>query len=160
MAVEVKLPELSMTMHEAEIVEWLVAQGDVVEQGQPLVTVAVDKATLDLEAPEAGVISRILVPADAVVTAGALLVLISVADEPVMERAVEQAPASAPAPTVSRPAGKQRATGGKVSPLARKLAREHGLDIDQIEGTGPEGAVVVADVHRLLEVRDNQTPRG
>ena len=87
MPVEVKLPELSMTMQEAEVVQWLVAQGDVVEQGQPLVTVEVDKATVDLEAPEAGVVSQIFVPAETVVALGALLAVISVADEPAIERA-------------------------------------------------------------------------
>ncbi len=134
MPVEVKLPELSMTMQEAEIVQWLVVQGDVVEPGQSLVTVEIDKATMDLEAPETGVVAQILVPAGTVVQVGALLAVIGEADDT---------------------EGKERVPPRrKVSPLARKLAREHGLETDWIEGTGPAGAVVAADVRAVLEARN------
>lgn len=151
MAAEVTLPKLSMTMREAKVVQWLAAQGDVVKKGQALVSVELDKATMDLEAPEAGVLSQILAPAETMVTVGDLLAVISTTDE----SAVEGVQASAQQPTVPRlTKAKEYVTERRrVSPVARKLAKEHGLDIDQIEGTGPGGAVVAADVRRLLEAQ-------
>ena len=131
-------------MREAQVVEWLVAPGEVVAQGQPLVTVEVDKATMDLEAPEAGVVKEILVPAEGVVEVGALLAVISPAGE------------SAPVLPESAPAEERAPGRRKVSPLARRLAEEQGLDLDHIEGTGPGGAVVAEDVRGLVEEREGE----
>ena len=158
---KVKLPKLSMTMQEATIVQWLVAEGDVVKQGQPLVTVEVDKAVIDFEAPEAGVVSRIIAPAETVMKVGATLAEISIADESAIEGAQGRGDVTPPlASAVPNPAAvKEQATGRpKVSPLARRLAEEHSLPLDQIKGTGPGGAVVVADVHSLLEAQDIEVP--
>ena len=148
MPVEVKLPKLSMTMQEAQVVEWLVAPGESVESGQPLVTLEVDKATVDLEAPEAGVVKEILVPAESVVEVGAALAVIAMAGE------------SAPIPPESVPAEERVPGRRKISPLARRLAAEHGLDLDQIEGTGPGGAVVAEDVRALVEAKEGEAGDG
>ena len=131
-------------MREAQVVEWLVAPGEVVAQGQPLVTVEVDKATMDLEAPEAGVVKEILVPAEGVVEVGAALAVIGPAGE------------SAPVPPESAPAAARAPGRRKISPLARRLAEEHGLDLDHIEGTGPGGAVVAEDVRGLVKEREGE----
>lgn len=156
MPVEVKLPKLSITMQRARVVQWLVVPGDVVKKGQPLVTVEIDKATLDVEAPEAGTVSRILALAETTAMVGEPLAVISTADEVAVEK--DQAPAQAP--TVPEPVQvKEHETRRRrVSPVARKLIAEHGLNVDQIEGTGPGGAIVAQDVRHLLETQDVKAP--
>ena len=156
MAIEILMPALSPTMEEGTLAKWLVKEGDVVESGQILAEIETDKATMEFEAVDEGTIGKILVAegtagvkvntaiavlledgeAAGAVPAAAKLV---VADAPpVVPAAPAQAPVAAPA----------KSAGGRVfaSPLARRIAAEKGLDLAGVQGSGPHGRIVRADV--------------
>lgn len=157
MAVEVLMPALSPTMEEGTLAKWLVKEGDAVKSGQILAEIETDKATMEFEAVDEGIVGKILVAEG---TAGvkvntpiAMLVeegeSADAAPAPAkaaapVAAAVSAAPAAAAAPTPAAP----KAAGDRVfaSPLARRIAAEKGLDLSQIAGSGPHGRIVRADV--------------
>ena len=152
MSSDVKLPRLGQGMEAGTIVKWLKAEGDRVEKGEPLFEVDTDKATQEVEAEASGVLLKIAVP-EGEVEVGRTIAFIGKEGESVS--AVE-----APAPvsdtktvsdTVEQPKRvPQQTTNGRVkaSPLARRLARERGIDLAAIRRTGPEGRIVAEDVER------------
>ena len=158
MSSEVKLPRLGQGMEAGTIVKWLKAEGERVEKGEPLFEVDTDKATQEVEAEASGVLLKIAV-AEGEVEVGRTIAFIGdqgesvpepkaqVSDtEPVSDTAVEAPQAHVPdTEQVSGTAVNGRV---KASPLARRLARERGLDLAQIYGTGPEGRIVAEDVER------------
>jgi pyruvate dehydrogenase E2 component (dihydrolipoamide acetyltransferase) len=135
------LPKLSMTMEEATVVAWLVADGDEVQEGQAYIEIETDKAQQELVAPAAGVL-RIVAPA------GSQVAFEGVLGE-LHDRSGEAATAnpSAPAPV----GGARRAA---ASPAARSVAAELGIDIETVVGTGPGGRIGVADVQAVAAVGD------
>ncbi|HEX5148567.1 MAG TPA: dihydrolipoamide acetyltransferase family protein [Candidatus Limnocylindrales bacterium] len=152
MATQLTMPRLSQDMETGIIVEWLKREGDPVERGQVLLVVETDKASVDVEAPEDGLLLRILVPEGSEVPIGAPLAVIGAAGEsadatpPVAGDAPPQAPAATsivepPTATTARPAERQPA-----SPAARRVARELGVDLARVTGTGPGGLVGEGDV--------------
>ncbi len=157
MATAVKLPRLGQGMESGTVVRWLKEEGDRVERGEPLYEVDTEKATQEVEAEAAGVLLRIVVR-EGEVPVGTVLAYIGEPGESLPEpeaptgdgRAAEAVPAvPASRPTVAaappaRPPG-QRV---KASPLARRLARERGIDLSQLVGSGPEGRIVAEDVER------------
>jgi pyruvate dehydrogenase E2 component (dihydrolipoamide acetyltransferase) len=141
-AYEFKLPDLGEGLTEGEIARWLVSEGDDVAEDQPLVEIQTDKTTVEIPSPAAGKIAQILVGEGAVVPVGTVLVVIGDGAAPVEaeQRRGEEAPqkqAAAP----PRQAAKVRAT-----PLVRRLAHELGIDLDALQGTGPQGRVTEQDV--------------
>jgi pyruvate/2-oxoglutarate dehydrogenase complex dihydrolipoamide acyltransferase (E2) component len=129
------LPDIGEGLAEGEVLAWLVAEGDAVARDQPLVEVLTDKATVELPAPVAGTVLRLLVPAGSVVPVGTAL--------------VELAPtaASAPAaPAGSAPAGAGAGLRPKAAPATRRLATELGVGLDTLRGTGPGGRILPEDV--------------
>jgi pyruvate dehydrogenase E2 component (dihydrolipoamide acetyltransferase) len=162
MASEVKLPRLGQGMESGTIVKWLKSEGDRVEKGEPLYELDTDKVTQEVEAEASGVLLKIAVNEGEVAVGRTIAVIgeqgeevpaISSDGEP--EAAAEEPePEEAPAP----PQGNGRpeesptiqATGGRVkaSPLARRIARERGIDLAALRGTGPEGRIVAEDVER------------
>ncbi|HLX32180.1 MAG TPA: dihydrolipoamide acetyltransferase family protein [Gaiellaceae bacterium] len=163
MATEVILPRLGQGMESGTIVRWLKSEGEAVEKGEPLFELDTDKVTQEVEAEASGVLLKIAVP-QGEVPVGQTVAFIGAAGEDVPEVAVASAkPASAkPAsdklsqalPEVPEPASvteEPPATSNgrvKASPLARRLARERGIDLAAIRGTGPEGRIVAEDVER------------
>ena len=162
MASEVILPRLGQGMEAGTIVRWLVAEGDQVKKGQPLFELDTDKVTQEVEAEASGVLLKIVVP-EGEVPVGTAIAYVGEAGEsvpegtgtqPVEEAApreqvpvpTESAPAAAPEPATVAAAG----NGGRVkaSPLARRIARERGIDLASLSGTGPEGRIVAEDVER------------
>jgi pyruvate/2-oxoglutarate dehydrogenase complex dihydrolipoamide acyltransferase (E2) component len=127
------LPDLGEGVTEAEVDRWLVKEGDEIAEDDPLVEVITDKATAEIPSPFAGVVARIHVPEGNIATVGAVLVTIG-GDAPSTEAA---APARAPS------AGPVKAT-----PPVRRLARELGVDLALVAGTGPDGRITRADVER------------
>ncbi len=167
MAIFVAIPKLGMAMTEATLVDWKVAEGDPVSRGDVVVTIETEKTNWDVEALAPGFL-HIVVPVDATVPVGRVVGLIAetaeelatlqrepdrelytTAPEPVPEG---QAPAATDAPR--RQAGERRGEI-KVSPLAKKLAAEAGIDLGAVEGTGPEGRVVREDVEREIARRQH-----
>ena len=129
--IEFKLPSLGADMDEGRLVEWKVKPGDPVKRGDVVAVVDTSKAAVDVEIWQEGIVQSLLVQPGETVPVGTVLALLSGEGE----AAVVPAPAPSPA---RRP----------VSPLARKRARELGVDIERIEGTGPSGSVTEQDVAR------------
>jgi pyruvate dehydrogenase E2 component (dihydrolipoamide acetyltransferase) len=154
----VTLPQLSISMEDATVSRWLVADGDSVSAGQSVVEVETDKATIEIEAPADGLLRIVAAEGAIVVVDGVLAEL-----EPAAAGATAAgtgahgvAPPSEPAPT---PAAAPMTTGSDVgagvspertgqiaSPAARRLAREQGVDLTALHGTGPGGRIVARDV--------------
>ena len=136
MAYELKLPDLGEGLTEGEIARWLVSEGQDVAEDDPLVEIQTDKTTVEIPSPAAGTVTRILVEEGKVVPVGTVLVVIG--GEPDGDQPRAEEPPQAPAPPE-----KARAT-----PLVRRIARELGVDLDSVEGTGPQGRVTEDDVRR------------
>lgn len=158
MAVEILMPALSPTMEEGTLAKWLVKEGDVVKAGQVLAEIETDKATMEFEAVDEGTVGKILVAEG---TAGVKVntpIAVLIEDGETLSDAPKAAPAVAPAPVAAPPAAAAPvtaaaaaapvATGARVfaSPLARRLAKEKGLDLTKVQGSGPHGRIVRADV--------------
>ena len=162
MATEILMPALSPTMEEGTLAKWLVAPGATVKSGQIIAEIETDKATMEFEAVDEGVIARILVPEGTqgvkVNTPIAILTDAgeAVPEAPRAEAAAKAAPAGGPAKAappaaapVAAPAAPAPAQGGAriaASPLARRLAAERGIALADIAGSGPGGRIVRADV--------------
>jgi pyruvate dehydrogenase E2 component (dihydrolipoyllysine-residue acetyltransferase) len=166
MATEIKLPRLGQGMESGTIVKWLKSEGDQVEKGEPLYELDTDKVTQEVEADASGVLLKIAV-AEGEVAVGKTIAVIGEQGESVevSEDAQEEgSPArareqerergrEASAPDMSEQVTQIRepqTTNGRVkaSPLARRIARERGIDLSNVAGTGPEGRVVAEDVER------------
>lgn len=160
---EIVLPALGETMDEAVILRWLKEEGDPVAKGEPIFEIETDKATIEVEALEGGLLRAMTVPAGERVSIGAVVgYLADAMDEPLPDGGHKAArPSTATVKTeaagVEPPlAPAKPATSRKViaSPRARRLADREGVDLALIpEGTGPKGRIVEADVKRFLEVR-------
>jgi pyruvate dehydrogenase E2 component (dihydrolipoamide acetyltransferase) len=155
-ATEVILPRLGQGMESGTIVRWLKSEGEPVQKGEPLFELDTDKVTQEVEAEAAGVLLKIAV-AQGEVPVGQTVAFIGEQGEAVPELAAvassqndtkpsEPEPAQeAPQPHAAVAAGNGRI---KASPLARRLARERGIDLGSVRGTGPEGRIVAEDVER------------
>jgi len=160
------LPKMGMTMTEGTLAQWLVPDGAAVEKGQPIFKMLTEKINTEVEAEASGVL-RHLVPDDTTVPAGAVVgCILAQGEELPAELAAMAAPAAAPtlataaapapaAPSAGGGAPPARATGEFVpaSPLARRLAEEAGIDLSQVEGTGPGGRILQEDVERAIAAR-------
>ena len=162
MANEVKLPRLGQGMESGTIVKWLKAEGERVEKGEPLFEVDTDKATQEVEAEASGVLLSIAVAAGEV-PVGSTIALIGEPGE-----SVNLVPASPEEPGSPAPPGPAAQAGGsetsfraafngardkttgrvKASPLARRMARDQGVELGGLTGTGPDGRIVAEDVER------------
>jgi pyruvate dehydrogenase E2 component (dihydrolipoamide acetyltransferase) len=157
MATQILMPALSPTMEEGTLAKWLVKEGDVVKSGQIIAEIETDKATMEFEAVDEGTVGKILVAEG---TAGVkvntpIAVLVeegeSVSDAPAPAAAPAAAPvaAAAPAAAAAAPTPAALVAGGArvfASPLARRIAKEKGLDLASVKGSGPHGRIVRADV--------------
>ena len=173
MSTEVKLPRLGQGMESGTIVKWLKSEGEAVEKGEPLYELDTDKVTQEVEAEASGVLLKIAV-AEGEVEVGHTIGFIGAAGEAVPAAeptgarpetvAKQKAPAESPGPGPSRSEPSPTTNGRvKASPLARRLARERGLDLSQIRGTGPEGRIVAEDVERAevgVPAPEKATPTG
>ena len=150
MAFEFKLPDIGEGVAEAEIVAWRVAVGDVVVEDQPLVEVLTDKATVEISSPRAGVVVRLGAAQGATVPVGNVLIEIEVAGEaPVAAHAASAAGAHASATAVSAlPPVADPSRRVEAVPAARQAAKEHGIDLATITGSGPGGRITLDDVKR------------
>lgn len=133
---DVRMPRLSDSMEEGTVIRWLRATGDDVAVGDDLVEIETDKATMVFESDAAGTLVEICVGEGGLVPIGE--VIARVGDPAGIDAA--------------RPA--QRPEKAKVSPIARRIAAEHGIDLAGIRGTGPEGRIVKADVEAAVAVPD------
>jgi pyruvate dehydrogenase E2 component (dihydrolipoamide acetyltransferase) len=145
MAYEFKLPDLGEGLTEGEIARWLVSVGQEVAEDDPLVEVQTDKTTVEIPSPAAGKVARILVEEGQVVPVGTVLVVIG--EDGAQPAAVEQPQASpAPQQQASEAARGDDASKVRATPLVRNIARELGVDLGSIQGTGPQGRITEEDV--------------
>ncbi|NCM97181.1 MAG: pyruvate dehydrogenase complex dihydrolipoamide acetyltransferase [Rhodobacterales bacterium] len=168
MAIEILMPALSPTMEEGTLAKWLVKEGDVVKSGQILAEIETDKATMEFEATDEGTIGKILVAeGTAGVKVNAPIALLleegDSADATVAKAApvaAAVAPASTPVPTAAVPVAISAKSGARVfaSPLARRLAAEKGLDLALVQGSGPHGRIVKADIEGARPAAAPATP--
>lgn len=162
MPIEIKMPALSPTMEEGTLAKWLVKEGDTVKAGDLMAEIETDKATMEFEAVDEGVVEKIVVPEGADgVKVGEVIMLLSGDGEVSAPKAAapkqeapkpEAAPKQAAAPAAAAPApaakAPPRAEGDRVkaSPLARRIAEQKGVDLGALAGSGPNGRIVKADV--------------
>jgi len=170
MATEIKLPRLGQGMESGTIVKWLKKEGDAVEKGEPLYELDTDKVTQEVESDAGGVLLKIAIR-EGEVPVGQTVAVIGEqgeeiayeADAPSAKEEPETEGSRAPARDEERARGARASTrvetpsgdGAtrtdgriKASPLARRIARERGIDLAQLRGTGPEGRIVAEDVER------------
>ena len=156
MATEILMPALSPTMEEGTLAKWLVKEGDVVKSGQIVAEIETDKATMEFEAVDEGKVGKILVPegTSGVKVNTAIALLLEDGEEAGAAAKPAAAPPVAAAPTpalvaAGAPAPSAPVSGGArvfASPLARRIAKEKGLDLTKVTGSGPHGRIVRADV--------------
>ena len=156
MVTKVVMPRLSLTMKEGTVVQWFKKEGDPVQKGEPLVEVLSEKVTYDVEAPESGTLRRILAGEGSNVPIDQTIGIIAALGEPLTETAATTQLSPSEVERPARPeqeivAETQTEDRILASPAARRLARELGVDLALVKGTGPEGRIVEDDVKRLAE---------
>jgi pyruvate dehydrogenase E2 component (dihydrolipoamide acetyltransferase) len=155
MASRVVMPKLTDTMEEGVVVKWKKREGEVVGSGDVLAEIETDKAVMDLEAFASGTLRRVLVPEGTTVKAGELIAVIADPDEdiaPVLAETMSPAPAlkstqgrpTPPAPPGAQPSREEDRV--KASPRAKALARERGIDLASVTGSGPGRRIVEEDI--------------
>jgi pyruvate dehydrogenase E2 component (dihydrolipoamide acetyltransferase) len=179
MPINITMPALSPTMEEGNLSKWLVKEGDKVTSGDVIAEIETDKATMEVEAVDEGTVAKLVIPAGTEGVKVNALIAILAADgedvaeaakgggaaapkaeakaeapkeEPKAEAKKDAAPAAAPAPAAAAPA-QAPAKGERVfaSPLARRIAKDAGVDIAAVKGTGPHGRVVQRDVESAIQ---------
>ena len=162
MAETISMPKLGFDMREGVLVRWVKNEGETINKGDVLAEIETDKATVEVESSASGVVRKLLASAGDSVPVGAVIAIVGSADEKIEESA---APAAAqPAKAEGQPAeaaaaaavpaaqSEPAAEAGplKVSPVARKVAREASLDLGHVLGSGPGGRIVRRDVEAAL----------
>lgn len=164
MGKEILMPKLGLTMRKGRIVEWRKKEGDFVKEGEVIAIGETEKLTFEIKAPISGVLIKIYAPPRSEVPVGTIIAYIGEPGEKPPEIPVAKEiptptppkPMEAPAPTLEvKPATTVRAT-----PRARRLAEEKGLNLAEIQGTGPGGLITEDDVLREIERREKYTLSG
>ncbi|MEO8814203.1 MAG: dihydrolipoamide acetyltransferase family protein, partial [Mycobacterium sp.] len=150
---DVLMPRLSDTMTEGVISTWLKHEGDHVERGEVLAEIETDKATMELEAYDSGILTRIIAPAGTTVPIGQPIAVIGTpsdtAGTPSGTAGTQSGTAEAE-PSADNTPEPVAAPHIRATPLVRSLAREHGIDLRTVTGSGPEGRIVRADIDAVI----------
>ena len=159
------MPQVSITTAEVKLVSWLKKPGDAVRRGEPLVEVETDKATVEVESYVDGYLRLAKFPDGATVPLEAVIAILTTTPDEKLEEvpsapAGTGAPQPAPAPVPGPKPAAGRASKGRldVTPVARKLAEDNGLDLAWLRGSGPEGRIIRADVEAALQARQTAVP--
>ncbi len=165
MAVEVVMPKFGLTMTEGTIQQWFKSEGDAIKTGEALFEVETEKVLYEVEAAADGTVAKLLYAVEAVVGVGLPIAIIAEAGEDIAEIAARYADAAAapaaPAATATEPvpvaasaappAPKEKRGRVPVTPAARKLAKEHSIDLALMTGTGPRGRITREDVQKIID---------
>jgi len=175
MPIEITMPRLSDTMETGTIIKWNVSEGDAVSSGDVVADIETDKATMELSVYDDGTVARILVGEGETVEVGAVIALLAEEGEDAAEVGQAAAPVAAPAAggeagQPETPAPEDRAQVAeappaaeaepieaerrRISPVARRLADEHGIDASAIHGSGPAGRIIKRDVLAAIEAAE------
>lgn len=156
MATAIKMPKMGMSMSEGELTRWLKEDGASVEHGEAIVEIESDKITNVVEAPSAGILHRRGTEGETY-PVGVVLGYVAAEEEAVPEADGEPAPAAEPAAAEEAKPEPAAAPPKKefvlASPIARRLAREHSIELADVEGTGPDSRVTEADVRAYLDAQ-------
>lgn len=180
MATRIDMPQLGLTMEKGTILQWLKAEGDPVEKGQPVVLIQTEKVEYEVEAPGAGTLLKVVAKEGMELPVGALMGILGQPGEDVaalLGAPVGAEPRAAPSPAGRVPGEPRAATGEaaapgaspaapsagaavadriKISPVAKRLAQEHGIDIHTLTPTGPDGRIVREDVERAIAAKSRE----
>jgi len=145
MVIEIIMPKLGQTMEKGKILRWLKKEGERVEKGETILEVETDKAVLEVEARGSGILKKILAQEGEVVPVAKVIGYIAEEGEKIPEEA-QKPVTEAPAPTMETEGAREI----KASPLAKKIAKEKGIDLTKVVGTGPGGRITEKDVLNYL----------
>ncbi len=169
MAVEVVMPKFGLTMTEGTIQQWFKSAGDSIKAGEALFEVETEKVLYEVEAPADGTVATLLYAVEAVVSVGLPVAILAEAGEEVAAVAAQYATPPA-APTAAPPepapvaaaapptAPAEKRSRVPVTPAARKLAKEQGIDLSGVTGTGPRGRVTREDVQKVIDSGGQAAP--
>jgi pyruvate dehydrogenase E2 component (dihydrolipoamide acetyltransferase) len=158
MAISVVMPALELTQETGKLIAWRKKEGDRVTKGELLLEVETDKAVVEIEAPADGILAGIKARDGAVIPVGETIAWIVMPGEappaegtPVASSSRTTTAAARPAQSAVEPSARPGETGVKISPKARRLAREHGIDISSLRGSGPGGEILASDLQTIVE---------
>jgi pyruvate dehydrogenase E2 component (dihydrolipoamide acetyltransferase) len=168
MAISVVMPALEMAQENGKLLAWRKKEGERVTKGEPLLEIETDKAVVEVEAPGDGILAGITADVGAVVPVGQTIAWLVAPGEKPPAMAVTAAPAARASSSPERasaaaaaPATEQRmGAASQISPKARRLAKELGVDIGQIRGSGPEGTITSEDVQNFADAKGGAAPAG
>lgn len=172
MVIEINAPRVGRTTEAITIINWLKKEGDSVEKGEPVVEIESDKATIELEAPASGVLLKILALEETVVPVGVAFAFLGDTGEVIPQHLLEKSKGAIANFSVTSseignldisisPDTIKERSRKKVTPVARKLAKELGVSLEKVQGSGPDGAVTADDVRIFhekgkTEIRDSE----
>jgi len=175
MPIEITMPRLSDTMEVGTILHWHVKVGDEVSAGDLLADIETDKATMELQSFDDGCVEQLIVSEGNQVEVGTIIATLSEEGEvgevasdtkevvevpaatqeaPAVTQEVPNTPQAAPTPT---PPTREQRTGQRVSPVARRLAEEHGIDLNSVQGSGPSGRIIKRDILQRIDTTSETT---
>ena len=143
---ELKVPELGESVMEATVGRWLKQTGEAVKSGEAVVELETDKVNLEVAAEEDGVLSKIVADEGASVAVGSTLAVIEPGEAPALPSTEEKAAAFEPEPAAAPAAAESAESAARATPDVRRLAREQGVDLSQVSGSGPRGRIVREDI--------------
>jgi pyruvate dehydrogenase E2 component (dihydrolipoamide acetyltransferase) len=151
--IEFHLPDIGEGLAEVELIKWLVAEGDTVEENQPVADVESDKAIVTMPAPASGRVVRFAVAEGRRIKVGELMMVIegTTSARSSGDAGGHAAPSSASTPPAAGPAAAPASAPVAASPAVRKLAQELGVALDRVQGTGPRGRITPDDVQRAAQ---------
>lgn len=167
MAKELVMPQMGYDMQQGTVVRWIKKEGDAVSRGEPIAEIETDKAVVEMESIAKGILRKIVVPEGMVTKVGEVIAIIGGADEDIKnleaklpkthstsssatdEKVISQKPASSSKSDIQNK--KDERSDVKVSPVAKKLAEEIGLDLTEVTGSGPGGRIVRQDVEDAIK---------
>jgi pyruvate dehydrogenase E2 component (dihydrolipoamide acetyltransferase) len=157
----VEIPKVGLVMENARLVRWLKNVGDAVKMGEPLLEIETEKSIVEIEATASGRLAEVLLQVDQEVKVGDRVAWLETDGAPA--RPTAPAPGAAPVRVTQPAASRPEVPAGeriRSSPVARRLATEHGVDLGTVSGTGPHGRVQLADVERALgTTKPNPSPQ-
>ncbi len=162
MASEIVMPRMGLTMETGTIVQWLKKEGDSITAGEPLLEIETDKATVEIEALESGVLHKIVAASGAEIPVGEVIAYFlkpgEAAEQPIPAAlpTYAEAPQSSPARgavTYAPTAAAVTLQGVKASPAARRMAKNLGVDLAEVRGSGPDGRIVAWNIEEMARAR-------
>jgi pyruvate dehydrogenase E2 component (dihydrolipoamide acetyltransferase) len=160
MAVSVVMPALEMAQETGKLLAWRKKEGETVTKGEPLLEIETDKVVLEVEAPADGILAAVTSFAGADVPVGQTIAWIVAAGEQPPASAANSAPTARAVTEAPRTAATPTSDGPRISPKAKRLAKELGVDLEGLRGTGPDGVVTGEDVQRAADSTQPEPAAG